>query len=98
MKVGLKNKISELVDFTYAYGNTATLGFQKFKNRNSSFPITLIPKNIDNFSTKKYKIIFILEKKIADNKYTQVISEIKQGLFSDLYIDLPSDLKYLIDK
>ena len=97
MKVGNKNKISELVDFTYAYGGTATLGFQKFKNDNSSYPITLIPKSIDNFSTQKYKIIFILEKSIAEFKYKNIIMEIKQGLFYDLYVELPYDLKYLID-
>lgn len=97
MKVGNKNKISELVDFTYAYGGTATLGFQKFKNDNSSYPITLIPKSIDNFSTQKYKIIFILEKSITEFKYKNIIMEIKQGLFYDLYVELPYDLKYLID-
>lgn len=98
MKVGLKNKISELVDFTYAYGNVATLGFQKFKNNNSSFPITLIPKSIDNFSTQKYKIIFILEKQITNLKYKKLIMERKEGLFKDLLVDLPKDLTYLIDK
>ena len=62
MKIGLKDKISEYVDFTYAYGSIATLGFKESGNI-SSFPITLIPRNIDEFSSKKYKIIFMFEKK-----------------------------------
>ena len=55
MKVGLKDKISQYVDFTYGYGSEATLGFKK--QRDTSFPITLIPRGIDKFVTQKHKIV-----------------------------------------
>ena len=61
MKVGLKDKISQYVDFSYGYGREATLGFKE--QRDMAFPITLIPKSIDEFVVKKYKIVFVLEKK-----------------------------------
>ena len=33
MKVGLKDKISQYVDFTYGYGNDVTLGFKENRGR-----------------------------------------------------------------
>ena len=95
MKVGLKDKISQFVDFSYAYGSTAILGFQKVGNM-SSFPITLIARSIDEFTSKKYKIICLLEKKIEDEKYRNILVEIKQGLLLELYFELPNELKALI--
>lgn len=62
----------------------------------SSFPITLIPRGIDEFTSKKYKIICLLEKKIEDEKYRNILVEIKQGLLLELYLEFPSELKALI--
>ncbi len=95
MKVGLKDKISQFVDFTYAYGNMATLGFQKLGN--TSFPITLIPRNIDGFTSKKYKIIFVFEKKFKDKKYRNILVEIKKGLLTEIYPDFSDEIKELMD-
>lgn len=95
MKIGFKNKISQYVDFTYAYGSIAILGFQKSGNM-SSFPITLIPRSIDEFSSTKYKIILLFEKKIEDEKYSNLLVEIKPGLFTQIYPDIPDNLKQLI--
>lgn len=61
MKIGLKNKIAQFVDFTYGYGNMATLEFKE--KGKMSFPITLIPRNIDEFVAEKYKVVFVLQKK-----------------------------------
>lgn len=96
MKVGLKDKISEFVDFAYAYGSIATLGFQKSEG-NSSFPITLIPRNIDEFTSTKYKIILILNKKIEEEKYKNLLMEIKTGVFTEHYENLPKELKSILD-
>jgi len=94
MKVGLKNKISQYVDFTYGYGNEATLGFKT--QGETSFPLTLIPRNIDEFVSQKYKIIFILEKKMKDDKFCKVLVEIKKDLFDELYDELPEEIKNLV--
>ena len=91
MKVGLKDKISQYVDFTYGYGNVATLGFRELGN--TSFPITLIPRNIDEFVAKKYKIVFVLQKSIAESKYKNILVEAKKGLFSEVCNELPDDIE-----
>lgn len=95
MKVGIKNKISQHVDFTYGYGSMATLGFRE--HYDSSFPITLIPRNIDDFVTEKYKVIFVLQKRIEDEKYKNIISEAKTGLFKALYDELPDIVKNMYE-
>lgn len=95
MKVGLKDKISQYVDFTYAYGSEAILGFRR--RCESSFPITLIPRKIDDFVTKKYKIVFVFEKKIGEDKYKQILTEIKKGLFEKLYNEFPKEIIDLIE-
>ena len=95
MKVGLKDKISQYVDFTYGYGSEATLGFKAWKD--TSFPITLIPRNIDEFVTQKYKIIFVLEKRTGEEKYKHVLAEIKKGLFEELRNELPEGVKNFIE-
>ena len=94
MKVGLKDKISQYVDFTYGYGSEATLGFKK--QRDTSFPITLIPRGIDEFVTQKHKIVFILQKSRKAEKYNQLLVEIKKGLFGEVYNELPKEIKMLI--
>lgn len=95
MKVGFKDKISQFVDFTYAYGNTATLGFQKSGNM-SSFPVTLMPRSIDEFSSEKYKIILVFGKKIEDEKYCNSVAEIKKGIFSEICAEFPNELRKII--
>ena len=95
MKVGLKDKISQYVDFTYGYGNDVTLGFKEQKD--TSFPITLIPRNIDEFVSQKYKIVFVLEKKTGEDKFRKVLTEVKKGLFEELFGELPEEIKSLID-
>lgn len=94
MKVGLKDKISQYVDFCYAYGSEAVLGFQR--NHNSSFPITLIPQNIGNFSTKKYRVVLVLESKMKGMQYDVPIFEIKSGFLSEQYSEFPEELQKLI--
>lgn len=95
MKVGIKDKMNQYVDFTYGYGSDAVLGFAQ--QGNMCFPITLIPKSIDNFVTQKYRVIFVLKKKIESDKYKTVLSEIKKGLLKDLYVEFPDTLKNVID-
>lgn len=91
MKVGLSDKISRYVDFTYAYGAEATLGFQK-DNSGAGFPLTLIPRNIDEFLSQKYKIIIILEKQTSGIKFDKLLVEIKKGIFIENSPDFPEDL------
>lgn len=94
MKIGSKNKISQYVDFTYCYGSMATLGFRKMWD--SSFPLTLIPRNIDEFTSKKYKIAFVLKKTIGDKKYENVFVEIKKGLYALERSNFPEELLDLL--
>ena len=96
MKVGLKNKISQYVDFTYGYGNEVTLGFKAWKD--TSFPITLIPRNIDEFVSQKYKIVFVLQKRTGEEKFRNVLMEVKKGLFQELYDELPEEIKNITFK
>lgn len=96
MKIGVKDKISQYVDFSYGYGNIATLGFMAVGD--ASFPVTLIPASIDKFVSAKYKIIFVLQKNRTDEKYGNVYAEIKKGLFLDIYDDFPEELKALLDE
>ena len=95
MNVGLKDKISQYVDFTYGYGSMATLGFKELGN--SSFPITLIPKSIDEFVAKKYKIVFVLQKEIAELRYKNILVEVKKGLFSEVCNEFPDEIKNMCE-
>ena len=95
MKVGLKDKISQYVDFSYGYGSTATLGFKQ--QNDTSFPITLIPRNIDEFMTEKYRIVFVLERNRHDKKYKKILTEVKKGLFNEMYNEFPEEIKTLIE-
>jgi len=95
MKVGLKEKISQYVDFTYGYGSEATLGFKAIGA--TAIPITMIPKSIDEFVNMKYKIIFVLYKKIGEEKYHCVLSEVKKGLYMQLKSEFPEGLKSMIE-
>jgi len=96
LKIGEKDKISQHVDFSYAYGSDVTLGFKKDK-KGLSFPITLIPRNIDTFTTKSYRILFVFTKTGKTEKYDTLYAETKTGLFDELYCDFPEKLKNLID-
>ena len=78
MKVGLKDKISQYVDFTYGYGNMATLGFKE--QQNTSFPITLIPRSIDEFVSQKYKIVFVLKKGLFEEQYDALPEELRKEI------------------
>ncbi len=91
MKIGIKDRITQMADFDYVYGNAAILGFKKYRD-NLPFPITLTPKSIDDFSTQKYRIIFIMEKDISDSLYKNIYVEIKDGLFAQLAPEFPEDL------
>lgn len=95
MKIGKKDKINQYVNFTYAYGNDATLGFMRQKD--SSFPISLIPRGIDHFVTQKHKIIFVLKKNNDKDKYDTMVSEIKKGLFEQLYPEFPKEIQDMMD-
>ena len=94
MNIGLKDKISQYVDFTYGYGNMATLGFRKIEN--TAFPITLIPRSIDEFVNKKYRIVLVLKKKKNEKKYRDILVEVKNGLYSEVYEEFPDELKECI--
>lgn len=94
MDIGYKDKISQYVDFSYAYGNEAIIGFQG--EAGNAFPITLIPKPIDYYVSKKYRILFVLEKRTDELKFETVLAEIKEGLFEQLYDDFPQELSELI--
>ena len=96
MKVGLKDKISQYVDFSYAYGNMATLGFKAI--RDTSIPVTLIPRSMDVFTVNKYKIKIVLKKKNTDKSYQEILMEAKEGLFSELYKTFPEDILNLCDE
>lgn len=92
MKIGLKDKISLYVDFTYAYGSDAILGFQK-DDMESSFPVTLIPRSIDAFSTQKYKIMYVFSKLISEPFFKKLHFKIKDGIFDESYSEMPDCLK-----
>lgn len=91
MNIGGKDKISQFVDFSYAYGSDATLGFKR-NFQNKCFPITLIPKSIDNFTTKRYKIIFVFEKEHSDRLYEKLLMEVKKGIIEEHFKHFPKDL------
>lgn len=99
LKTGIKDKISQHVDFQYAYGKEATLGFKMEKRDKNGicFPISLLPKTIENFSTKTYKIIFVLSKEFGKIQYDYLEMEIKQNLLCELYEQMPEELKHIID-
>lgn len=94
MKIGLKDKICQHVDFSYGYGNMAVLGFRKLGD--TSFPITLIPRSIDEFVSKKYRVIFVLQKEITEKKYKNILTEAKKGLFLQVKDEFPDKLKGLL--
>ena len=41
----------------------------------------VIPKNIDEFMKRKYKIVLVLQKGKSQEKYRMVTAEIKGGTF-----------------
>lgn len=98
MKVGKKDKISQNVDFSYAYGKEAILGFQKYSNNSYCYPLTLLPQNIDSYATKTYKVIFVLAKKEKEVKYGRLLIEKKDGIFPEHYDCFPAELKNLVEK
>lgn len=97
MNIGKNEKIRQYVDFSYAYGNEAVLGFEQKADKRSCFPITLIPSKIDDFAKQKYRIIFVFEKKQADEKYDTILMELKEGIFPEHSQAFPKELKKLIN-
>jgi hypothetical protein len=95
MKIGNKDLINQYVDFDYAYGNEATLGFCVSE---SSFPVTLLPKPIDNYSTDKHRVILVFEKKIGERIYGEPVVEAKEGLFEEVYSEFPDELRKMVIK
>lgn len=85
MNVGSKEKINQFVDFSYAYGNIATQGFKEIGEKRG-FPITLIPKNIDEFVIQKYRIKFVFEKALDEEQYDKPIVEIKKEYLRNIMI------------
>ena len=65
--------------------------------RDTSFPITLIPRGIDEFVSQKYKIVFVLEKKTKEDKFHKVLMEVKKGMFEELFEELPEEIKGKIE-
>ena len=98
MNIGKKDKINRYVDFSYAYGKEAILGFKE-ASMGSCFPITLMTQNIDTVTTKKYKVILVFKKGKTDEKYGCILSEIKKGIFPEIYNDkfFPDALKKRIE-
>jgi len=63
-----------------------------------TFLITLIPRGIDEFVTQKYKIVFVLQKCSGEERYEQLLVEIKKGLFEEVYSEFPQEIKMLIQR
>lgn len=95
MKIGNKDLINQYVDFDYAYGNEATLGFCADEN---AFPVTLLPKSIDNYATNKHRVIFVFEKNVEEQIYREPIVEAKEGLLKKLYGEFPDELQKMVIK
>ena len=98
--VGEKDKINQYVDFTFAYGQDAIIGFRRDKDMRyrESFPVTCAPQNIRNYCTKVYKISFLLRKTHDQEKYSELIVSCKKGLLFELMEteSFPSELRQLI--
>ena len=92
MNIARKDKISQYVDFSYAYGSEATLGFKESVS-NRCFPISLIPRRIDEFATQKYRINFVFDKVQRNEQYENLLMEIKEGVFAQHYEMFPEKLK-----
>jgi hypothetical protein len=91
-----KDKITEKVDFDFAYGKNSILGcVNGYNKRKIPYPITCINKNIEEFCTRPHKITFILSKDKWTDKYMHIFYEIKEGLTSELmsYPSFPENLK-----
>ena len=94
MYISAKDKCTERVDFHYAYGNdNSMLGFKKISGTRMSVPVTLIPQKIDYYSSLKYKILFIYRKEFSDLHYTDILYEIKSGIFSEHISSFPNALR-----
>lgn len=97
MKIGRKEKIHQYVDFSYAYGNEAILGFQRETANKSCFPITLMTSKISDSVAQTYRIIFVFEKRLSDVQYSGILMERKKGILEEHYQAFPEKLKNLID-
>ena len=59
--------------------------------------LRIFSKSFDEFVTKKYKIVFVLQKKVKEEKYKNILVEVKKGLFKKIYNEFPEKNKDLID-
>lgn len=94
MSIGSKDKITRNVEFSYAYGKEAILGFA-IETDDIYFPITLIPSPIENFTTARYRTILICSKSQPEGLYRRPLIEIKTGLFDELFPSFPEPLAEL---
>lgn len=94
MKIGYKDRATPLVDFTYAYGQSAIIGFRETA-ANICFPVTLIPNCIENYSSTMYRVAFVCKKPASADLYERPFVEAKRNLFDKLFPDFPPELKNL---
>lgn len=95
-KIAEKNTTTMYNDFEMATGNNIGLiGYDK----HGIFPrpTTLLIGALSNYCTNENKIIFILEKTKIDQRYKNLIFEIKKGLFYNEYHSFENKLLDLID-
>ena len=96
LNIGEKDKISMHMDFDYAYGNIATLGFLQ-SSAGICYPITLLPINIDELTSSRYRILFVCKKDTDEIFYKEPVIEIKNGIFAELFPAFPRELKILFE-
>lgn len=106
-KIGSKDLITRDNNFEIAIGNNAGVigydhrinlkGSKKIDVNSNCIPTTLLNRSINEFCSKPSKIIFVLQKKEDELKYTSIYFEIKKGLFKELYPSFSEEIKNLID-
>ena len=106
-KIGSKDLITRDNEFEIAIGNNAGVigydhrinvkGSKKVNANSQCVPTTLLNRSINEFCSKPSKILFVLQKKENESKYTSIYFEIKKGLFKELYPAFSKEIKDLID-
>lgn len=94
--IGKKEKLTEKVDFTYAYGSSAIMGFQE-ENNSLSYPKTILTNDINYYCINQKRVKAVLSKNENMNKYYCIVAESKPGLVYDRFNDFPKELSDLID-
>lgn len=90
-KIGEKDLVTRDNDFEMATGNSVgTLGYDsrvRIKGSNMidrgklPIPTTLLNNPITDYCSKPEKIMFVLQKEPSEDKYSDILYEIKKGLF-----------------